>query len=104
MESLSFVSETAFSSPTREAVSIEHKAKEFEALMLAELIKPMFESAKSETLFGGDGAEQSIFGSMLQEKYAEAMAERGGIGIADQVKAALIDLQGTQSITKGTGS
>lgn len=78
---------------TREAAAIDRKAQEFEALMLAELLKPMFDTAKAPSLFGGDGAEQSIFGAMLQEKYAEAMAERGGIGIADQVKSALIDLQ-----------
>ncbi len=84
--------------PDRQIAAIERKAEEFEALMLAEFLKPIFETAKSSSLFGGSGAagsgpEQSMFGAMLQEKYAEGMAARGGIGIADQVKAALIDMQ-----------
>jgi len=98
MEQLAAISGAASALGPRETAAIERKAQEFEAVMLTELLKPMFDSAKAPSLFGGDGAEQSIFGAMLQEKYAEAMAARGGIGIADQVKAALIDLQAaTQS-------
>lgn len=84
--------------------AITAKAKEFEALMLQEFLKPMFETAKTPSLFGGDGAEQNIFGSMLQGTYAEAIAERGGIGIADQVKAALISLQSDRSTFSGETS
>lgn len=101
MEHLAAISATASSLGPRETAVIERKAQEFEALMLAELLKPMFESAEAPSLFGGDGAEQSIFGAMLQEKYAEAMAERGGIGIADQVKAALIDMQAQTQFGEG---
>ncbi|MEO1251088.1 MAG: rod-binding protein [Pseudomonadota bacterium] len=82
---------------------IEGKAREFEALMIAEFLKPMFASAKTPALFGGDGSEQAVFGDMLQETYAAAIAERGGIGIADQVKAALISLQ-MKNGTEGMGS
>ncbi len=101
MEQLAVISTAASTLGQRETAAIERKAQEFEALMLAELLKPMFETAKTPSLFGGDDAEQSIFGAMLQEKYAEAMAERGGIGIADQVKAALIDLQSQTQYGEG---
>ncbi len=101
MEQLAAISAPAPTHGQRETAAIERKAQEFEALMLAELLKPMFESAKAPALFGGDRPEQSIFGAMLQEKYAEAMAERGGIGIADQVKAALIDLQARAQYGEG---
>jgi Rod binding domain-containing protein len=94
----------AVSLDARQMATIEQKAQEFEALMLAEFLKPMFESAKAESLFGGDGAEQSIFGAMMQEKYAEAMAARGGIGIADQVKAELISIQSQNAMKEGTAS
>lgn len=90
------------SSSDRETAAIEKKAKEFEAIMLTEFLKPMFDSAKAPSLFGGDNAEQSIFGGMLQEKYAEAISERGGIGIADHVKAALISIQ-SQNTTSQAG-
>ncbi|MEM8772898.1 MAG: rod-binding protein [Pseudomonadota bacterium] len=81
------------SQQTRDHEAIEKRAQEFEALMIAEFLKPMFDSVSTPSLFGGEGAEQSIFGGMMQEQYANAIAERGGIGIADQVKAALIELQ-----------
>ncbi len=87
-----------------QTAAIERKAQEFETLMLTELLKPMFESAKAPSLFGGDGAEQTIFAAMAQEKYAEAMAARGGVGIADQVKAALIDMQGQYNTGEGNRS
>lgn len=93
METLAASLATTISPQARETAAIDKKAQEFEALMLAEFLKPMFDSAKSPSLFGGDKGDQKIFGAMLQEKYAEAMAARGGIGIATQVKAALIDLQ-----------
>ena len=73
--------------------AIEKKAEEFEALVLSLTLKPMFESAKSSALFGGDGPEQDAFRSMLNDEYAKAIAARGGVGIADQVKDALIRLQ-----------
>ena len=75
---------------------IEKKAQEFEALMLSELLKPMFESAKAPSLMGGEGPAQDVFGTMLHDEYAKAIAARGGIGIADQVKAALLRLQSEQ--------
>lgn len=101
MEQLAAISTAALTLGPRETAAIDRKAQEFEAVMLTELLKPMFDSAKAPSLFGGDGAEQSIFGAMLQEKYAEAMAARGGIGIADQVKAALIDMQATTQSGEG---
>ncbi len=77
-------------SPTSD---IDRKAEEFEALILTQLLKPMFDTAKSPSLFGGDGPEEDAFSSMLQEHYANSIAARGGVGIADQVKDALIRLQ-----------
>ncbi|MEL7490740.1 MAG: rod-binding protein [Pseudomonadota bacterium] len=71
---------------------IEETAKEFEALIIAQLLQPLFSSVETPGLAGG-GPGQEAFESLLQEQYASAIAERGGFGIADQVKAALIDLQ-----------
>lgn len=81
--------------------AIARKAEEFEALVLSQLLKPMFESATSPSLFGGDGPEQDAFAAMLQDEYARTIAARGGVGIADQVQAALIRLQSETSIHRG---
>lgn len=102
----SFSSDPSSSGQTANASrkAIETRAQEFEALMLSEFLKPMFDTAKSSSLFGGDSSENSIFGGMLHETYGRAIAERGGIGIADQVKAALINLQSDHQSVKGTPS
>ena len=73
-------------------VRAEKTAKEFEAMVIAQMLQPLFASVETPGLAGG-GPGQEAFESMLQEQYAAAFAERGGFGIADQVKAALIELQ-----------
>ncbi len=61
-----------------------HKAaRAFEASFLAEMLKYTGLNAKPETFGGGAGEE--AFSSLLTEEYARLLAERGGIGIAEQV-------------------
>jgi len=75
-----------------EMKKIDEKAKEFEAVFMAEMLKPMFSGIKTDPVFGGGPAEDSFKGIMLQE-YGKVMAEAGGIGIADHVKAELLRIQ-----------
>jgi len=91
MEAFSIVSAPASAGEPNAAIA--RKAQEFEALVLAQLLKPMFEAANAPSLFGDDGLEQDTFAAMLQDEYARAIAARGGVGIADHVEAALIRLQ-----------
>lgn len=62
-------------------------AKEFEAAFLAEMLKHTGIAKPPET-FGG-GAGESQFAPLLVREYASALAERGGLGIADQIAASL---------------
>jgi Rod binding domain-containing protein len=71
-------------------------AKEFEAMVIAQLLAPIFETVKQPGLTSG-GPGEDVFGAMLQEHYAGAIAERGGFGIADQVRNALIAIQAERS-------
>ncbi|MCB9996509.1 MAG: rod-binding protein [Rhodospirillales bacterium] len=72
---------------------IDEAAKEFEAVFLSEMLKPMFaEVNQPDPLFGGGQGEAVFKGFMVQE-YGKLMAERGGIGIAEHVKSALIHIQ-----------
>jgi Rod binding domain-containing protein len=75
---------------------IDRAAKEFEALVLSEMLAPLFNSVETPGIAGG-GPGEKAFASLLQEQYAKAIADRGGFGIADQVKAALINLQARRS-------
>ena len=72
---------------------IEESAQEFEAVFLAEMMKPMFaEVNEPDPLFGGGHGEKVFNGFMVQE-YGKLMADQGGIGIAEHVKAELIKIQ-----------
>ncbi len=71
---------------------IEEAAKEFEAVFMAEMLKPMFAGMSPDPTFGGGHAEEIFQGMMLQE-YGNVMAEKGGVGLAKHVKAELIRIQ-----------
>jgi Rod binding domain-containing protein len=77
----------------------EHAARDFEAVMLAELLEPL------EKSFGGGldngTAGSADYGAMGTQALATAMAERGGIGIARLVLCHLGDTKVPTS--KGTG-
>jgi Rod binding domain-containing protein len=82
-------------SPSHDMRRIVRAAKDFEAVFIAQMLEPLFASIKTPEIAGG-GKSEDFFKSMMQEAYAKAMAERGGFGIADHVKAKLIDLQGAR--------
>jgi len=82
--------------PDRNTDRIEAAAQEFEAMVLAELLAPLFNSLDHEGP-GGAGREAKAFQGMMNEHYARALAEGGGVGIAASIKRALIELQTTQA-------
>lgn len=71
---------------------ISQKAQEFEAVFLAEMMKPMFEGIDVDPLFGGGNTEE-IFRGMQVQEYGKQIAETKGIGLADFVKRELIRIQ-----------
>ena len=82
---------------------IEKAAKEFEAVFLSEMLKPMFEGTEIDPPFGGGKGEEIFRGFMIQE-YGKLMTERGGIGIAEHVKAEMIRIQESQVSQEDTAS
>lgn len=72
-------------------------ARDFEAMFLTELIKPMMETIKVDDEFGGGKGEDVFRGFMVQE-YGKKMANAGGIGLASSIKAALIKAQSGQNV------
>ena len=72
------------------------QAEELEGVFLNTLMSQMFSSIDTEeTSFGGGFAEET-WRSMQSEQYASAMAESGGIGLADQLVSELMKLQEAQ--------
>lgn len=73
--------------------AINKAAKDFEATFISQMMKPMFKEVnKPDPMFGGGKGEQ-VFNDMMVQQYGKLMAERGGFGIADKVKAELIRIQ-----------
>jgi len=72
---------------------IRRAAEEFEAVFLSEMLAPMFESLSTDGL-GGGGMGEQMFRPMLVERYAEAISQAGGIGIADAVMREMLRMQG----------
>ena len=70
-------------------------SKDFEAMFMTEMLKPMFAELKPDERFGG-GKGEEIFGGMMLQEYGKLIAETGNIGIADAVKKELIRMQGEE--------
>lgn len=84
----------------KQNAAIEQSSKEFEAMFLTEMIKPMFETIAVDDTFGGGKGEEIFRGFMVQE-YGKLMSSQGGIGLASHVKEALLRAQGGQNIPTG---
>ena len=72
---------------------LRKQAVDLEGVFLNTLMKEMFSSIKTdEASFGGGFAEETWRG-MQAEQFAGALAETGGIGLADQLMGDLLRLQ-----------
>lgn len=69
-------------------------AEAFESLFIAQMMAPMFDGIDDESVFGGGGGED-VYRGMMIEQYGAAVAQRGGIGIADALERYLLRLQET---------
>lgn len=68
-------------------------ARDFEAMAIGELLKPMFDTIDlSKGLFGG-GAGEAAWKPMLVEQMARNIAARGGLGLAEHVYQSLLRMQ-----------
>lgn len=72
---------------------LHKQAVELEGVFLNTLLKEMFSSIDTdENAFGGGFAEETWRG-MQAEQFANVLAEKGGIGLADQLVSDLLRLQ-----------
>lgn len=82
---------SALARPGAAPNSAEDAAKGFEAVFLTQLVDSMFAGLETSGYFGGGNAEK-LWRGFLVEHIAEAFAEQGGVGIADAVRAQIIQL------------
>jgi Rod binding domain-containing protein len=71
---------------------IDAAAKEFEAVFISEMMKPMFEGIKTDGMFGGGKGEEVFRGFMIQE-YGKRISQTGKLGVANSIKSAMIRMQ-----------
>ncbi len=67
-------------------------AKEFEAMYISQMMRPMFEGIEAEEPFGG-GQSEKMWKSLQIDEYGKAISNAGGVGMADAVMREMIMLQ-----------
>tara|TARA_R110002124_G_scaffold64985_2_gene177252 strand:- start:63222 stop:63554 length:333 start_codon:yes stop_codon:yes gene_type:complete len=72
--------------------NFEAASKEFEAMFITQMLKPMFESIEANPVFGG-GKGEEVFKGFLVEEYGKSLSKAGGIGLADNVRQEMIRMQ-----------
>lgn len=77
---------------------IREAAEEFESFFLSQFLSQMFKGIKTDGPFGG-GHGESMFRELQFKEYATAIANKGGVGIADSIVRQLIH---TQEVGEGT--
>lgn len=73
----------------------EEAAKGFDAVFFRMLIKEMRKTVQKTDLMGENSSAMKMYEDMLDEKLAESMAEKHGIGVGDMVRDHLKEQQAT---------
>lgn len=76
----------------KDIAKAEETAKEFEAVFVSEMMKPMFEGISTDGMFGG-GKGEEVFRGMLLQEYGKMVSQSGSIGLSDQIKQQMILMQ-----------
>ena len=71
---------------------IDKAAEDFEAVFLSQMLAQMWKGVEADETFGGGEAENTWRGMMIEE-YGKQIAKSGGVGLAADVKAAMIQIQ-----------
>ncbi len=78
--------------PPPENRAARKAAQEFEAVFINELLSHMDQGLSTEGPFTG-GQSESIYRSLFDDAVAKELAQRGGIGLADNIYREIIKMQ-----------
>lgn len=79
----------------RDQKAMDKTAKDFEAMVLGQMVGYMFAGVESDPLMGG-GFGEEMYRGLLTSEYGKVMAQSGGVGIAAQLKTQLLQMQEAQ--------
>lgn len=83
---------TALPPPGSDAARVKKAAEDFEAVYLAQMLMPMFNTMEVDPMFGGGAAEETWRGIMVEEM-GKHIARNGGIGLAPVLEREMLKLQ-----------
>ncbi|MCH9852686.1 MAG: rod-binding protein [Alphaproteobacteria bacterium] len=83
---------------------LRETAQQFESFFLQTVLESMTKTIGSEDTIGDGGNAEKIWRSQMNEHFAEAITQSGGIGIADSVYKELLALQEENRNGGGTKS
>jgi Rod binding domain-containing protein len=72
---------------------LRQAARDFEAMAIGALLQPMFDTIDTAHAKFGGGAAEAAWKPMLVQEMAKQIAAHGGLGLADQVYAAMLRMQ-----------
>lgn len=86
-------------SASGENAAAKKVSKEFESLFIGMMLKSMRETTGKDKITNGGHGEE-LYRSMLDQEYAKALTERGGVGLATIFEQLLAKPQGTGQYDK----
>ena len=72
--------------------SIDKAAAEFEGQFISQMLTQMWQGIETDGYFGGGNGEEMFRGLMINE-YGKKIAQSGQLGIADNVRHAMLKMQ-----------
>ena len=73
------------------------QAKDLEGVFLNTLMKEMFSSIQTDSSNMGGGFGEETWRSMQAEQFSQIVADRGGVGLAEQLMPTLLRMQEASS-------
>ncbi len=92
IENVQAAGPAAQTKPDIEDVKLRKACRDFESLLVQQMLSKMRASIPKSDLFGSKDKEE-IFQGMLDEQYATQMSESGAIGLGDTIYAQLAALK-----------
>jgi Rod binding domain-containing protein len=74
---------------TTNAAAAKKAAKQFEGVMISQMLGDMFEGISTDGPFGG-GQGEKMFRSLLIDEYGKEIANQGGFGLSDAITKQLL--------------
>jgi len=77
---------------TANAAAAKKAAKQFESVMVSQMLGSMFEGISTDGPFGG-GEGEAMFRSLMLDEYGKQIVNQGGFGLSDAITKSLLKHQ-----------